>query len=249
MARKRLLFGAGIAAVIVLGIVFRQNIRSRLIGQKTVAGVVAELRSKRGGEFLKSYPDLPAIREILLVATKTSRRLEVWTRSGDDEIFQYRKTYRFTGSSGGRGPKRKSGDRQIPEGVYEIAGLNPNSRQHLSIKVGYPNTTDLEFAKKDGRSELGGDIFIHGNNTSIGCIPIGNRNIEELFFIVAETGFTRTRIIVMPLDFRLRRHRSHRGRDALERRIYRQIRDEIRAKMPTRDLSATFLSPPVRKKA
>jgi L,D-transpeptidase catalytic domain len=249
MTRKRLLLIIGLGGLIFTAILFRHNIRSILTRQKTVASVVDQLRTKRGGEFLKSYPDLPAIKEILLVAIKKSRRLEVWTRSGDEEVFQYRKTYPFTGSSGVLGPKRKSGDRQIPEGIYEIVGLNPNSREHLSIKVGYPNTTDREFAKKENRSELGGDIFIHGNNTSIGCIPIGNRNIEELFFVVAAVGYAKTRIVIMPVDFRQRRHRSHRGKDAYQKQVYRRIRDEIRAKIPAHDLSATFLFPRVRKKA
>ena len=47
--------------------------------------------------------------------------------------------YAMTGFSGDLGPKLEEGDRQIPEGVYGIEYLNPNSRFHLSLKVSYPN--------------------------------------------------------------------------------------------------------------
>ena len=52
--------------------------------------------------------------------------LEVWGRlkSGELELI---KRYPFTGFSGGRGPKLREGDGQIPEGIYAIEYLNPNS--------------------------------------------------------------------------------------------------------------------------
>lgn len=55
---------------------------------------------------------------------------------------------------------------------------------------------------KDKRSNLGNDIFIHGNNLTIGCIPIGDKNIEELFYIVSKVGKERTKVIIAPVDFR-----------------------------------------------
>ena len=53
-------------------------------------------------------------------------------------------------------------DRQIPEGIYGIEYLNPNSRFHLSLKRSYPNEFDRKRATEDGWSNLGGDILIHG---------------------------------------------------------------------------------------
>ncbi len=65
-----------------------------------------------------------------------------------------------------------------------IEYLNPNSKFHLSMKVSYPNSFDREMAKLDNRDNLGGDIMIHGSNRSVGCIPIGDGGIEELYFLV-----------------------------------------------------------------
>ena len=53
------------------------------------------------------------------------------------------------GASGGLGPKLREGDRQVPEGVYSIVYLNPNSVAHLSLALGYPNAFDRAHA--DGR--------------------------------------------------------------------------------------------------
>ena len=80
--------------------------------------------------------------------------------------------------------------------------LNPNSRYHLSLKVNYPNIFDLEKAKADGRTDLGGDIMIHGKKVTIGCIPIGDSNIEEVFTLAAKSSNQKFPIIISPTDFR-----------------------------------------------
>jgi murein L,D-transpeptidase YafK len=66
-------------------------------------------------------------------------------------------------ASGGLGPKLGAGDRQGPERIYAIESLNPNSLFHLSMRLNYPNEFDQMRAKQDGRSDLGGDIMIHGS--------------------------------------------------------------------------------------
>ena len=96
----------------------------------------------------------------------------------------------------------------MPEGVYRIEYLNPNSSYHLSMKVDYPNAYDPAMAKRDGRTRLGGDIFIHGKDVSIGCVALGDRAIEELFTLVAETGTERVKVIIAPNDLRVAR-RDH----------------------------------------
>jgi len=60
------------------------------------------------------------------------------------------KSYPFTGFSGGLGPKLREGDGQIPEGVYAIEYLNPNSQFHLSVKLDYPNVFDKAKGRADG---------------------------------------------------------------------------------------------------
>lgn len=86
----------------------------------------------------------------------------------------------MTGTSGTLGPKREEGDGQIPEGVYGVEDLNPNSLFHLSLKVSYPNAFDREMAKREGCGNLGGDIMVHGGSATVGCIPIGDDAIEEV---------------------------------------------------------------------
>ena len=50
--------------------------------------------------------------------------------------------YPMTAFSGTRGPKVREGDGQIPEGIYGIGCLNPNSSYYLSLKVTYPNASN-----------------------------------------------------------------------------------------------------------
>ncbi|MBV8516492.1 MAG: hypothetical protein JO197_03720 [Acidobacteria bacterium] len=71
------------------------------------------------------------------------------------------------------------------------------------MKVSYPNAFDLAMAKRDGRTRLGGDIFMHGNALSIGCIAVGDAAIEQLFTLVADTGLARTRLVIAPNDLRV----------------------------------------------
>jgi len=116
--------------------------------------------------------------------------------------------YDMTGFSGNLGPKLKEGDGQIPEGVYCIDYLNPNSLFHLSLKVSYPNAFDRKRAEKDGRADLGGDIMIHGGSATVGCIPIGDDAIEELFCLVAMIGKENVTVVVAPYDMRNGRKRE-----------------------------------------
>ncbi len=141
------------------------------------------------------YPE-----KITILAFKTERVLEVWGK--DKNRWVHIKDYRWTGFSGRLGPKFKEGDGQIPEGIYGIEYLNPNSKFHLSMKINYPNSFDKEMAKIDNRKNLGGDIMIHGSNKTIGCIPIGDNNIEELYLLVSKVGIKNIKVIISPVDFR-----------------------------------------------
>ncbi len=147
---------------------------------------------------LISIAELPS--KISLVALKKERLLQVYVhKDGKPKLL---KTYPFTAYSGTLGPKLKQGDEQIPEGIYTIQHLNPNSSYHLSMKISYPNEFDRKMAIKDKRTTLGGDIFIHGEAVTIGCIPIGNVAIEELFVLAAKALPNGIDVIVSPLDFR-----------------------------------------------
>ncbi len=121
--------------------------------------------------------------QIFIRAFKKERRLELWGKNIEDEKFVLIKKYRFCNFSGKLGPKRKQGDKQIPEGIYYIDRFNPVSNFFLSLGLNYPNKSDLFFADKDSP---GGDIFIHGNCVTIGCIPITDDKIKELYVYAVE---------------------------------------------------------------
>jgi murein L,D-transpeptidase YafK len=82
--------------------------------------------------------------------------------------------------SGGLGPKRKQGDRQVPEGFYEIEVFNPLSNYHLSLGINYPNKSDSIISKY---TDKGGDIYIHGGCATIGCIPLTDEMIKEIYLL------------------------------------------------------------------
>jgi hypothetical protein len=141
-------------------------------------------------------------RELTLLAIKDQRLLEVHARDDARNPWQRIATYSIRGASGGPGPKLREGDRQVPEGLYRAAALNPNSRFHLSIRLDYPNAFDRRMAALDGRERLGGDVMIHGNAYSAGCLAMGNRAAEDLFVLAALVGLPQVRILIAPTDFR-----------------------------------------------
>lgn len=111
-------------------------------------------------------------------------------------------SYPMTAFSGTLGPKLREGDRQIPEGVYGIEYLHPNSAYHLALKVSYPNAADRARAAADGRTDLGGNIMIHGKAITVGCVPVGDDAIEDLFLLAAAVGRENVRVVMAPCDLR-----------------------------------------------
>ncbi len=140
-------------------------------------------------------------REVALIALKQEKRLELWAR--DKGEFRLIRDYFIMAASGDAGPKLREGDRQVPEGIYRITDLNPNSHYHLSMKLNYPNQFDLSHADLDGRTNLGSDIFIHGKHASIGCLAVGDAAIRELFVMTAQVGVANVKVVIAPHDPRV----------------------------------------------
>jgi hypothetical protein len=185
----------------------------------------------RARKRLKPYFDKAGVayppKSIVLVGLKKERRLEVY--AGDDRhSLKFIRSYSVLGASGTLGPKLREGDRQVPEGVYRIDAINPNSRYHLSLRVNYPNAFDRRMASIDGRSELGGDIFIHGKAISAGCLAMGDWVAEELFVMVADNTTNDVRVILSPVDFRASElPRLASEAPAWTGGLYRQIKYEL----------------------
>jgi uncharacterized protein YijF (DUF1287 family) len=160
---------------------------------------------------------------LTLVGLKQERRLEVWARRGAG--WRRLRDYPILAASGGPGPKLREGDRQVPEGAYRLTAFNPASSYHLSIRVDYPNEADRAAARGEGRTQLGGDIYIHGRDVSIGCLALGDPAIEELYLLLADVGLRNARLLLTPEA----EPRPGAGAPGWLVRRYRELARELRA--------------------
>ena len=121
--------------------------------------------------------------QLYIRAFKNEKILEVWIKGKNADQFTLLHTYEFCTSSGSLGPKRRQGDLQIPEGVYHINHFNPESNFYLSLGLNYPNASDKILSDKQ---HPGSSIYIHGNCVTIGCIPLTDDKIKELYIMAVE---------------------------------------------------------------
>jgi len=145
----------------------------------------------------KAVPYPP--RQIFIRAFKEEKVLELWARGALDKPFTLIKAYDICSLSGGPGPKRREGDFQVPEGFYVIDQFNPFSIFHLSLRINYPNASDRILSDPD---VPGGEIFIHGNCVSIGCLPLTDDKIKEVYLVALEAksgGQERIPVHIFPL--------------------------------------------------
>jgi len=217
-------------------------------GERSVQDVV-QLYGKAAQERLKPFfseakaPYPPS--HITLLAIKDEKKLELWSDEPDERFFI--RSYPIKAASGDTGPKLKEGDRQVPEGIYQLEYLNPNSLYHLSMKLDYPNAFDRAMAQREKRSQLGGDIFIHGNAVSIGCLAMGDRAIEELFTLVAQMGRKNVTVIIAPTDPRkvdlapLAQHQPAWVAELYSRISQAFLRYEIFPKQSASNAASTFM--------
>jgi TPR repeat protein len=140
-------------------------------------------------------------RAVTLIALKNEGRLEVWADGGNGS-WTFLRSYLVRATSGKLGPKLRQGDHQVPEGIYQVSALNPRSRYHLALRLGYPNDFDRARGDEEGRDALGSDIMIHGDRVSDGCLPIGDESIEEVFALASTIGIESVSVVVTPVDFR-----------------------------------------------
>jgi len=94
-------------------------------GNNTVDSVLSTLGSdvrRRLAERFKassvSYPP----EQVTFLAMKDTALLEVWAGPESNPVYIH--TYPIVALSGQSGPKLREGDRQVPEGIYTISGLD-----------------------------------------------------------------------------------------------------------------------------
>lgn len=173
----------------------------KVAGARTVSDVIThygdDARQRIKPYFKTARIGYPP-KAVALLALKDEASLELWDTSAAEPVFI--REYPIQALSGITGPKLREGDRQVPEGIYSIEYLNPNSSYHLSMKLNYPNAFDLKHARAEGRHEPGTNIFIHGKAVSIGCLAMGDEVIEELFVLADDIGHQNIEVAIAPSD-------------------------------------------------
>jgi murein L,D-transpeptidase YafK len=121
-------------------------------------------------------------RNIYIRSFKYDGELEIWVRDDRKEPYKLFKTYKVCAMAGTLGPKRMQGDYQVPEGFYYINEFNHNSSYYLSLGLNYPNASDRILSDS---AHPGGDIYIHGSCVTVGCIPVTDKQIDEIYILAA----------------------------------------------------------------
>lgn len=138
---------------------------------------------------------------VLIKAYKYEQLVKIYVKNKADEDWSVYKTFPFNCTSGDLGPKRQEGDMQIPEGYYYINHFNPYSHFYLSLGVSYPNKADKI---KSTAAKKGSAIYMHGGCASIGCIPIEDEPIKELYMLsvyAKNGGQGKIPLHIMPFEY------------------------------------------------
>jgi murein L,D-transpeptidase YafK len=161
---------------------FQESFKTKQLKFTRVKDAYSEKESTVKNYFLQKNLNYQGCR-IYIRGFKLEKVLEVWVQQNGSSKFQLLTQYDFCAVSGSLGPKRKEGDGQIPEGFYKINHFNPESNFHLSLGINYPNQSDKLLGDKQ---RPGSAIYIHGNCVTIGCIPISDDKIKELYILAVE---------------------------------------------------------------
>ena len=144
-----------------------------------LAGILENREDTLQKEFEAKGLQWPA-KYVYIRSFKYDAQLEVWVKNTSKEKYKLFKTYKVCMQSGTMGPKRLQGDYQVPEGFYYINEFNAHSNYHLALGLNYPNASDKILSDS---LHPGNAIYIHGSCVSVGCIPVTDEDIEEIFLI------------------------------------------------------------------
>jgi len=161
---------------------FQNNFKQKQLQQERVKKAY-HLKYKSVQENLKKHGLAAKGYSLYIRVFKHDGIVELWGKDNNSSTYKLFREYNICMSSGDLGPKRKQGDYQVPEGYYHIDRFNPNSNFHLSLGINYPNTSDKILGN---RNKLGGDIFIHGDCVTIGCVPLTDNEIKSLYVYCIE---------------------------------------------------------------
>ncbi len=113
---------------------------------------------------------------IMIRIFKEEGALEVWKANAQNR-YQMIADYQICAWSGKLGPKRKEGDRQAPEGFYNIypSQMNPQSNYYLSFNIGFPNKYDR------AHGSTGTNLMVHGACSSAGCYSMTDAQVLQIY--------------------------------------------------------------------
>jgi len=171
---RGLLTSAAFAAVVALAGCETDGLNTGKAMRELSAEMRAELTNK----------NMPIESPMLVRLFKQEAELEVWKQDAAGR-FEVLKTYPICRWSGELGPKIREGDRQAPEGFYNItpAQMNPNSQFYLSFNMGYPNAYDRAWGR------TGAHLMVHGDCSSRGCYAMTDDQIGEIYALARESFF------------------------------------------------------------
>ncbi len=110
---------------------------------------------------------------------KEEKTLETWVKDNETNEYVPFKDYAICKYSGALGPKLREGDKQAPEGFYEVGAdqMNPWSEFHLSFNLGFPNAYDRAHRR------TGSHLMVHGGCESTGCYAITDESMEDVYLL------------------------------------------------------------------
>ena len=160
---------------------------------------VKQAKAKSEKDIRKMFKDsgLSEPKFIYWRSFKLEDELELWGADSANGKYKLVKRYSICKGSGDLGPKRKFGDMQVPEGLYYIEKYNPNSTYHLSMKIAYPNESDMVLGDKENP---GNEIYMHGGCASIGCLPMTDSTIDEIYWVTVMAQSYQGKNSKIPID-------------------------------------------------
>ena len=167
-------------------------------------------------------------KQLYLRSFKYDSQLEIWVRNESKSPFKLFKTYKVCALSGSLGPKRMEGDYQVPEGFYYINVFNPKSNFHMSLGINYPNASDNLLSDS---AQPGSDIYIHGSCVTVGCIPIMDSQIEEVYLLASYAksgGEDFIPVHIFPIRYNVQRSVEQLKKITKDDRDYRNFSENVK---------------------
>lgn len=186
------------------------NVRDFLQFQKsfkTVANALQNNEDSLKAQFTAKGLQWPA-QYLYVRSFKYDGILEVWAKNTNAEPYKLFKSYKVCAFAGNLGPKRFEGDYQVPEGFYYFNEFKANSQYHMALGVNYPNASDRVLSDQ---RRPGSRIMVHGSCVTVGCIPLMDEPIEELYVITMAAkanGLDYIPLHIYPAKFKLTKSRA-----------------------------------------